>query len=373
MSNNNLEKIDELERGLVEAERESYESKIDSLPEYTRSNWNEDLYSNEYVDVFDNLMAEKIRDRNIWKRFAKKLENKTPEWEFEKKPMMLGYAYDKVGLKDLAKKYWIKAGNQELDRFCHENAEEEIHLFDRNTKRNIDDSLVLKHFIFSINHYSAGGLTKPECWKQIGEYLLEERGPRCLFSTSSTNVKDFIASIDYFKKSNPKKEELDKFSIKVAKKLISGLYGSLEDARSVCKENGLESEVKNIFIGTADEIVEDINQYAWGDKAIGHIFKLYSEAGLTKEQCKERMMKIEAKELKKIDGDIKERESLEGSIYDEQLKHIETDCGRDEFLRTTKWLKKADLEGVSMYRNGRKKEMDNFLEGVMVLYDKESC
>jgi len=53
--------------------------------------------------------------------------------------------------------------------------------FDRNTKRNIDDSLVLKHFIFSINHYSAGGLTKPECWKQIGEYLLEERGPRCLF------------------------------------------------------------------------------------------------------------------------------------------------------------------------------------------------
>jgi len=27
MSNNNLEKIDELERGLVEAERESYESK----------------------------------------------------------------------------------------------------------------------------------------------------------------------------------------------------------------------------------------------------------------------------------------------------------------------------------------------------------
>jgi len=67
--------------------------KIDSLPEYTRSNWNEDLYSNEYVDVFDNLMAEKIRDRNIWKRFAKKLENKTPEWEFEKKPMMLGYAY----------------------------------------------------------------------------------------------------------------------------------------------------------------------------------------------------------------------------------------------------------------------------------------
>jgi len=37
----------------------------------------------------------------------------------------------------------------------------------------------------------------------------------------------------------------------------------------------------------------------WGDKAIGHIFKLYSEAGLTKEQCKERMMKIEAKRVKK--------------------------------------------------------------------------
>jgi len=30
--------------------------------------------------------------------------------------------------------------------------------------------------------------------------------------------------------------------------LISGLYGSLEDARSVCKENGLESEVKNILL-----------------------------------------------------------------------------------------------------------------------------
>jgi len=276
----------------------------------------------------------------------------------------------------MERKNLIKAGDEELRKFLSENRDKKI-IFPNGyarkavvVERDANEGDVLKHFASAYNKYSEAGLTESEIWKQIGESILE-KGPSSIFAVCPYDKKNILAASEYYNKSNPSQNEKEKFSLKLAKKLCGLEYYFPDDVNCVCKDAGLERKARELFIETADEIVGHTESYRWyGEKAVSHIFNLYTKAGLTKDECAKHLFERETKEFKDIEEDIKYRKSLEGSVYDSQLKHIEEDSGREEFLRITKWLKEQDLELAEIYKDKRKKNINIFFEGVMKLYNR---